>query len=442
MNSYKIYRELLDKFISFKSISTDESFKSEIDATAEFLKKTFESQDFKVKIIQEYGNPIVLAEYIHNESLETCLIYGHYDVQPAEKSEGWDSEPFQVEETENKLIARGIVDNKGQTLIHIASVFSLIQSGKLKYNIKFMLEGDEETGSPLLPKFVEDFSTDLECDFYMISDGTIIEDNPIIEASFRGGFNAKLEIRTAKMDMHSGMYGGGVPNPIHLLSDFVSSLYKDDLSIAIPNFYDDVEDLSDFEIENNKSIPFSAENLEKITGVKKVLKENDFDFYSAVALRPSIQVTGINSGYTGVGFRNGIPATADVRINFRLAPSQNHEKIINLFEKHVKDFFDDYVDYKVEYQSRYTGIKLDLKNKFVRKAKEVLMKSFQKEVLINYVGGGLPIVTLFNEFISSSGVLAPLGNEDCNMHAVNENYDIDLIKKGIEFSEDFFGSDD
>lgn len=441
MTSSKTYNELLSKFISFKSISTDKSFKQEVSATADFLISTFSENGFSTEKVEGYGNPIVLANLEVDPTLPTCLIYGHYDVQPAEKSDGWDSEPFEVREDENRIYARGIVDNKGQVLIHIATIIDLIKSGKIKYNIKFMVEGDEETGSPLMENFVKDYSEQLHCDFLMISDGEIISDYPVLDAGFRGGANTTLTLTTASTDTHSGIYGGGIPSASHEAGKFIDKLFDKNYHVQIPGFYDAVDEIPSEILENNKNIPFSKEELERITGVKSALIDGDYDIYTATSLRPTVQITGLQSGYVGEGYKNGIPAKSIIKANFRLVKSQNPEEIMEKYEQFIKDNLPEYVSYKLEISDPYEGIKLDLDNDYIKEAYSALEDAFGKKPFYKFSGGGLPIVTLFVEELGvKNALMVSLGNEDCNMHGINENFDKNILEKGLAFSRKFFGA--
>jgi acetylornithine deacetylase/succinyl-diaminopimelate desuccinylase-like protein len=438
MKPYELYQSLLRPLIEIKSISTDKAFKSKMLDTAEYLQSIFDSRGFDVEIIEDYGNPIVVASFEQDPELETCLIYGHYDVQPADEKDGWDSEPFEVRDDGERLYARGIVDNKGQVLIHIASIFQLIEEDKLGYNIKFMIEGDEETGSPKIESFMKDHNDKLRCDFFLISDGEIIGENPVLDAGFRGGANTTLTIRTAKTDVHSGIFGGAIPSAAHEASTFVASLFNEFNQVTIPGFYDNVDEISDEIRKNNQSMPFSLKELEESVGVKSLKKEMDIDFYSQIGLRPTIQVTGLESGYNKDGYRNGIPCEARVKINFRLVQSQGTEKVLELYREYISNNLPDYCDWDLQEHDIHSAAKIDLDNKYIQKAKEELNKAFGKEPFFAFSGGGLPIVTLYQEYLEAPGVLAGLGNQDCNMHGINENFKIGILKKGLIFSTNFF----
>jgi len=430
---YSNYKNLLSEFIKYKSISTDTTFATEIQKTVIWLKNTFQQNNFSVDIINNYGNPILIAKYIADPRYQTALIYGHYDVQPALEAEGWDSDPFTLTEKNGRLYARGAIDNKGQVMIHIATIFELMRKNNLGYNITFMIEGNEETGSPLMEKFISDHKDKLKSDFVVISDGEITDDIPVIELGFRGGFNATLILKTATNDLHSGIYGGIAPSAAHIAAKFINTLFDSNNKILIEGFYDQVSPI----IENSV-IPFNKESYQKITGAKIILNESGIDPYSQVGLRPTIQITGIQTGYTQEGYRNSIPASSTIKINFRLVKNQNPNQMLELFKNHLKKHIPTYVDYELEYSDPYDGIKLNIDNQYIQKAIQTLKKSFGKDPLKKYSGGGLPIVTILDQIFHNPQVLVPLANEDCNMHGANENYTIENISKSLEWSKKFF----
>jgi acetylornithine deacetylase/succinyl-diaminopimelate desuccinylase-like protein len=321
---YQEYLKLLKQFIKFKSISTDPQFKGEIENTVKWLTKLLENNGFKITIIQGNNHPIVLAEFIKNPSLETCLVYGHYDVQPANINEGWENDPFEILEKEDKLIARGIVDNKGQISIHIFTILELIKQDKLNYNIKFFIEGEEELGSPGLEEIIKNNKDILKADFFLLSDGTILANHPAIEVSLRGIANITLSLQTSDKELHSGIYGSSAPNAIHEMSKFISNLYDKNNKINIDNFYDDIKVVSEFEKENNKKIPFDIEEYKRNSGTKVMLNEEGLDFRTQVGLRPAVNVVGVVAGYNGSGYKTSIPNIATAKFNFRLVDGQDN----------------------------------------------------------------------------------------------------------------------
>ncbi|MFQ5493174.1 MAG: M20/M25/M40 family metallo-hydrolase [Candidatus Dojkabacteria bacterium] len=434
----KTYLSLLKKFVSTKSISTDTSFVPEINRTVGWLKKTFTQNGFKVKVTKGYQNPIIIAEYRVSEKAETCIIYGHYDVQPASKEDGWHQDPFELLVGDERLYARGVVDNKGQVLVHIATVFDLIKEKKLKYNVKFLLEGDEETGSPKLEQFINDRKKELEADIALISDGETTQGRPVIEAGFRGGMNATLTFTSSHTDLHSGIYGGAAPNSLHEMTKFLADLFGENYEVKLPGFYDNVDEIPEKTRKANENIPLDEVEYKKITGTKTMLLAEGHDFYSAVGLQPSVQLTGIQSGYTGTGYRNSIPARTIVKINFRFVLSQDPERIKQRFNEYLDDHVPEYIDFEFEVNDPYDGVKLNLDSRQVKDIAKLLKKAYGVEPIYKFAGGGLPIVTYFKENLKIDPILVPLANEDCNMHAVNENYNIDELQKALKFSRLFF----
>lgn len=435
----KEFTKLLGEYIAIPSISTDAAFKSEMSKTADWLMEYLRSFGFKAQTIR-YGNQmndVVFAEYVVDPKLETVLIYGHYDVQPAAREDGWASDPFTLTERAGRLYGRGVVDNKGQNLIHIYTVCKLIKQGKLRYNIKFMIEGNEETSSPDMPLLVKEYKELLKADYIMISDGEIVGTTPTIEASLRGGFNFKVILTTAKNNMHSGLAGGVAPSAAHELSRLIAKLYDSKNKVTVPGFYDGVPKISKDELLNSKKAGSEA-MIKKLFGIKAVVSESGLDPYAQIGLRPTLQVTGIKSGYIGDGYSNIIPATAEARINIRLVGSQNPKKVYKAIMSYIKTLTPSYVSIQFEETTMNDPVKIDVSQPKFIEVRALLKKSYKKEPLIKYVGGSIPIVSDFKTILGKDTLLVSLGNDDCNMHGVDENYRIDLIQKGLAFSHSFF----
>lgn len=426
------YKKLLWELVALKSISADSSCRDDIGRTASWLADTFRAHNFSVETINGYGNPLVLASYIADPSLETCLLYGHYDVQPAKKEEGWLTDPFVLTERNGRLYGRGAIDNKGQHLIHMLSLFDLIAKKQLGFNIKFMLEGNEEVGSPYMQKFIREKKDLRSCDVVLISDGELTAGLPTIEMSFRGVINATLTIKTADNDLHSGLYGGAAPNAISEAAKFIAGLHDKNNTVTIAGFYQDVESVTP---GNN---PFDMEKFKHNTTTKLLLTEPGYDFYTQTGQRPSLEITGIQSGYTGEGYRNSISGKAIVKLNIRLVPSQDPEKIIDAVRIYVKKVMPSYVDFSLSFDDIAKGIKLSIDNAYIRQAATILEKVYGTKPLQRYVGGSLPIVTDFENTLHVPQLLIPLANEDGMMHGLNENFDITFIEKALKFSMEFF----
>ncbi|MEK7595065.1 MAG: M20/M25/M40 family metallo-hydrolase [Patescibacteria group bacterium] len=432
------YLKMLGEFVSFRSVSTDRSYIEEIEKTVFWLKQLFEAADFKVEIFKGLEtNPVVFAS-INNNSKETILVYGHYDVQPALKEDGWDGEPFKVEEKNGRLVARGVVDNKGQILIHIFTVLKLIKEGKLKYNVKFLIEGNEETSNPEIGEIIKKNKGKLISDYILVSDGEVVSGKPTIEYSLRGGCNLTLKFKTANNNLHSGIYGGAVPNAAYELSKFLAKLFDKDNKVAIPGFYKGVDKITSEQVKNNSVLFQGKKSLFSSTGVKALLTEVGIDFHTQTGLRPTLQVTGIKTGYTGEGYANIIPATAEARINFRTVVSQKEEVALKAFKDFANKNVPKYVDYEISHSVPYGSVKIDISSQKVKEVKKLLKDAFQEEVLVKPVGGGIPVVLDFKEILGVDTLLVSLGNDDCNMHGANENFNIELLEKGLKFSEAFF----
>lgn len=432
------YRKHLSAFVRHKSISTDPKYKNDVAHAAQWLQEQFEAHNFDTEVVEGYGNPIVLARYQTDPDNPTCLVYGHYDVQPADESEGWNSPPFTLTERDSRLFARGAADNKGQILIHMTTVFDLVDRNELAYNVIFLIEGDEETGSERFPHFIRDYKDKLAADVALISDGELTAGHPTIEAGFRGVLNATVDVTTSNTEMHSGLYGGAVPNAAHELIQLLDPLFGNAYHITIPGFYKHVDDPDEKTKREIEKIPFDMNRFHKLTGTKKLLTENGYDLYTQTGLRPTAQITGIEAGYTGTGYRNSIPPKATAKINFRLTAAQDPDEIADLFANWVQENTPDYVTAKVRAEQKSPGTILNLDNSYTKTARELLEDTYDRDVIITYVGGTLPIAHQLQKLIGLPQLYIPLANEDCGMHAANENISLDLVQKGLAFSRAFF----
>ncbi len=434
------YQNILQEYIKFKSISTDPKYSKDIKATADYLNSLLSDIGMKVQVFEQYGNPIVYAEYIHNADLETALVYGHYDVQPANQSEGWDEDPFTLHVTDDKFVGRGTTDNKGQHLIHIVAVMEAIKAKTLKYNVKFLIEGEEESGSSGLERFVEENLELIKADFFVCSDGEMRAENPTMVGSFRGIFNAGITIKSSVRDLHSGIYGGAVPNSAYEAADLISKLWDDEnLMINVPGFYDDVEEPSQEVVEFIKSQELSDEEFLVNSGTKAYFQGKHSSAGVQTSFYPTMEVTGINSGYTGNGFRNSVPRETMIKLNFRLSPTQDAKRVSEAFVKWVADNLPDYLDHSVETESIDSGVLIDSNNMHFVNAQRLQEKVYGHKSLKVYQGAIIPLATIINEKLRIPQLYVDMANPDCNMHAVGENIRIDNVKKGLEFAKEFWG---
>lgn len=428
------YKVLLSQIIKIKSISSDLRFKEEIEEASEWYEDLFDEAGFDVDVIEGFSNPVILASYEISDEAETILIYGHYDVQPASQEE-WESDPFELIESQGKLLARGVVDNKGQSLIHIVTVLELIKQGKLKYNVKFLIEGGEEIGSPGIREILEKYKSELNCDFIIISDGSVIGNHPVLEVGFRGVVNLQLRLKTADTDLHSGEFGGATPNAAYELSSLLSKLYNEDNQINIEGFYDDVELIEPELAQEHEALGYDRERQFELTGAKEIFTEQGLDFYTQTGLRPAIEITTVSSGYLGDGYRNAIPSVSEAKLNIRIVPHQRIEDVIAKFKAFLEENLPRYVEYELIVPGGSNeAVSLDIDNEYVDQVKDILEDVYQEKLVLHYVGGTLPIVKDFQEVLKVPQLLIPLANESCRMHGVGENFEIAMVEKGFEVS--------
>lgn len=435
------YEEILQKWISFKSVSTDPKHADDINRCAEWLAELFKANGFSVEVVEGYGNPVVVASYIVSPDAKKVLSYGHYDVQPAEKSEGWKDDPFTLVKGKDRYIARGAIDNKGQVLVHMTTIFDLIKEKKLKYNVTFVIEGNEETGSGYLRKLLEDRQEELQPDVVIFSDGERKGSPPAIDAGFRGVMNAELTLSTSHKDIHSGIYGGVVPNAGYEMSALLGKLYDHETGrLNFPNLYDSVDPMDAEASARTQKMDFPIEEFKRMTGCACTHKEKDHNVYTCIGLRPSLEITTLRSGYQGEGYRNGVPKDATVKWNIRVPASVDVALAAKALEQFVKDNVPEYVKYELTFDEQMQGVIVELENEYAKEARAIVTDVYGEEPIINYCGATVPVVTDFKEIFKVPIVSISLGNDDCNMHAVGENITFDAIKKGMETSRRVFGS--
>lgn len=433
----EIFLELLKKIISYKSISTNPAFIDQINLISNFLIDQFKMNSFEVEQITGYDNPIVFASYVKSQDYKTILIYGHYDVQPADIKDGWDSDPFILTEKNNKVFGRGIVDNKGQFAVHLYTVFKLIKEEKIKYNIKFILEGNEETGSPKLEQFIFDNVDKLKADFVLFSDGELTMEHPSIDAGFRGIFNVKLTIKTSLKDNHSGLYGGTIPNAATVLTDILSKLHNSDGLLNLPDLQNSIENIPEKIHADNKKRYFDQSKFLENTGAKERFISN-LDFYTSSAFLTSAEITTLTSGYQDLGYKNAIPGEAIAKINFRISPLKKTADVYESFIKFLEINVPSYAEYSIETTDLNEPINIDIDNTFTKSIMEKLEKNYGKEPFYVYCPAIVPVAGYFQDYLKVPVVSVGLGNEDCNMHGANENFDIELISKALAFSRSLF----
>ncbi len=438
MDTKDIYRQLLPEALKIASVSTDPKFRDEISRMAKWWTEQFRKHGFKVQTYTGYGNPIILASYRVDPQAETLLIYGHYDVQPADQSEGWQADPFSLYEDNSRLYGRGVADNKGQVLIHVATAFDLIQKEKLGYNLLFLMEGEEEVGSPRLNDFLRDQRSKLQADAALISDGEVSEKKPVIELGFRGVINGTIGIKTAHNDLHSGLFGPAVPNASHSAARLISRMHRPNGKVAVPHFYQGAKaPTGDLGRTSKQKI---TEFL-KLAGVKKIYNEKRLSPATTVGSRPALEITGVRSGYTGEGYRNSIPATAEIKFNIRLVPGQKPEIIKRALKKWIREQLPETQKTELELTPHIPAVKLESQNTYINRAVQALSEVTGQQPEFQYSGGTLPIATYLKQIPNLAQVYVPLANDDCQMHGVNENLNKKQLERGLEFSSRFLSSD-
>ncbi|MDP5093764.1 MAG: dipeptidase [Polaribacter sp.] len=454
MNTVKIYiNEHKDRFVEeliellkIPSVSADSSYKKEVLRTANFISESLKKAGCdKVEICETPGYPIVYGEKIIDKNLPTVLVYGHYDVQPADPINLWDSPPFEpvIKKTaihpEGAIFARGACDDKGQMFMHVKALEYMTKSGNLPCNVKFMIEGEEEVGSKNLSWFVPRNKEKLANDVILISDtGMIANDIPSITTGLRGLSYVEVEVTGPNRDLHSGLYGGAVANPINILTKMIASLHDENNHITIPGFYDAVEELSSTERAAMAKAPFLLENYKKALDIEEVHGEKGYTTNERNSIRPTLDVNGIWGGYTGEGAKTVIASKAFAKISMRLVPNQNWEKITELFKNHFESIAPKSVKVVVKPHHGGQGYVTPIDTIEYKAASKAYETSFGKTPIPQRSGGSIPIVALFEQELKSKTILMGFGLDSDAIHSPNEHFGIWNYLKGIETISYFY----
>jgi acetylornithine deacetylase/succinyl-diaminopimelate desuccinylase-like protein len=438
-NRERFLDELM-QWLRIPSVSSDPNSKEAMAQAAEYLKNRFIEQGVdKVEIYPTEGHPIVYAEKITDPSKPTVLVYGHYDVQPPDPLDLWDSPPFEPvikkteEHPEGAIYARGSCDDKGQVYMHVKAFEIMAKDNDFPCNMKFMIEGEEEIGSVNLGKFCEEHKDMLKSDVILISDTGIIDNNtPSISTGLRGLSYVEVEVTGPNRDLHSGVYGGAVGNPINILAKMIASMHDENNHITIPGFYDKVEELSKEERAKMAEAPFSLDAYEKDLKVDSVYGEKDYSTLERASIRPTLDVNGIWGGYTGPGAKTVLPSKAFAKISMRLVPHQSSDEITELFSKHFKSIAPAGV--KVEVHPHHGGepVVTPTDSLEYKAAALAIVDTFGKEPIPQRGGGSIPIVALFESVLGVKSVLMGFGLDSDDIHSPNEHYGVFNFFKGIE----------
>jgi acetylornithine deacetylase/succinyl-diaminopimelate desuccinylase-like protein len=432
-NKDRFLAELFE-IIRIQSVSAKVENKNDMLRMAEHLRKSLlDAGAARAEIYPTAGHPVLYAEKIMSEDLPTILIYGHYDVQPAEPLELWISSPFEPEIRDGKIWGRGTDDDKGQLFMHVKAFELMTRTGLLPCNVKFMIEGEEEVGSVNLERFCIDHRDMLKADVILISDTTMISvDVPSITSGLRGLSYMQVEVTGPDRDLHSGLYGGAVVNPCNVLCDMISSLKDKNGKIKIPGFYDDVKECSSEERSLMASRPYSGENFRKSVGVNALAGEAGYSETEWIGIRPTLDVNGIWGGYTGEGAKTILPSKAFAKISMRLVPYQDAIKIADLFTKYLYSIAPAGVKVNAGYLHGGQAYVSPLETPEYLAASSAVERSLGKKPIPVRSGGSIPVVSVFEKVLGIKSILIGFGLESDAIHSPNENFPLVNFFKGIE----------
>ena len=424
----------LFSLIRIPSVSAHPEHKADMTACTERWKQLLvEAGADEAHVMPSDGNPIVFAQKTVDPAARTVLVYAHYDVMPAEPLEGWASQPFEPEIRDGRIWARGADDDKGQSFIQVKAFEYLVRSGLLRHNVKFIFEGEEEIGSPSLEAFCTTHKELLKADVILVSDTSMLgADLPSLTTGLRGLAYWEIEVTGPNRDLHSGHFGGAVANPINALCTMLAQVVDKDGRITIPHFYDDVEELSAEERSMIAQIPFDEEAYKRAIGVKALAGETGYSTLERNSCRPSFDICGIWGGYTGEGSKTVLPSKAYAKVSCRLVPHQDHEVISRLLADHIRRLAPDSVEVKVTPMHGGQGYVCPITHPAYRAAEAGFEQAFGRKPLAVRRGGSIPIIATFERVLGIKTILMGFGLEANAIHSPNENFPLDMLRKGIE----------
>lgn len=432
-NKQRFLDELLD-LLRIPSVSADSNFKGDVRRAAEFVRDKLTAAGLdKATLYETPGHPIVYAEKIVDANRPTVLVYGHYDVQPADPYELWDSPPFEPTIRNERIYARGACDDKGQFYMHIKAIEAMVATGGLPCNVKVMIEGEEEVGSDHLGTFVTENRDMLKADVILISDTSIISnETPSLEMGLRGLSYVEVQVTGANRDLHSGVYGGGVANPINVLCDMIASLHDEDGRVTIPGFYDNVVDLSDAERAELAKAPFDLDEYKRDLVINDVMGEKGYSTNERTSIRPTLDVNGIWGGYTGEGAKTVLPSKASAKISMRLVPNQTPDEITEMFTAHFKSIAPTSVTVTVVPHHGGMPYVTPVDSVEFEAASKAFEEAWGKKPIPTRGGGSIPITALFEQVLGIKSILMGFGLDSDALHSPNESYGLFNFYKGIE----------
>lgn len=432
-NKQRFLDELFE-LLRLPSVSADSRHKADVRKTAErVMHRIKEAGADHVELVETKGHPIVFGQKVIDPAKPTVLVYGHYDVQPPDPLELWKSPAFEPTVRDGKIYARGACDDKGQFYMHIKAFEILMKHNLLNCNVKFMIEGEEEVGSDNLPTFVKQYREKLKADTILISDTALISlDQPSITVGLRGLSYVEVEVTSANRDLHSGVYGGAVANPINVLARMIASLHDENGRVTIPGFYDNVMELSAAEREALNKAPFDLNEYKRELGIAEVTGEKGYTTLERTGIRPTLDCNGIWGGYTGEGAKTVLPAKASAKISMRLVPNQTPDEITEMFRKHFVSIAPKTVTVKVTPHHGGFAAVTPTTSKAYKAAEKAFEEVWGKTPIPTRDGGSIPIVALFKNELGLDTVLMGFGLDSDALHSPNESYGIKNFLIGIE----------
>jgi acetylornithine deacetylase/succinyl-diaminopimelate desuccinylase-like protein len=429
----KFLNELLD-LLRIPSVSADKKFDGDVRNAAAFVKDQLIAAGVDyAELCETKGHPIVYAEKIIDPNFPTVLVYGHYDVQPADPYELWDHPPFEPIVKNDRIYARGACDDKGQMYMHVKAFEAMMETNALTCNVKFMIEGEEEVGSDNLEAFIKEEKQKLSADVILISDTSIINnDTPSITVGLRGLSYLEVEVTGPNKDLHSGVYGGAVANPINILTKLIADMQDEDGRITLPGFYDDVLEYSEAQRAEMAKAPFDLDHYKKELDIEEVKGEKGFSTIERVGIRPCLDVNGIWGGYTGPGSKTVLPSKAFAKISTRLVSNQNSDKITQMIIKYFEENAPKSVKVKVTPHHGGTPAVVSTHSNGYQAASKAFEQSWGKTPIPTMEGGSIPIVALFIQELKIEPILMGFGLDSDDIHSPNESYGLFNYYKGIE----------
>lgn len=435
------YVDELKTLLSFPTVSTQSQHKGDIQACAKWLREHFTEIGFSGEILETPRHPVVLAHYHASDSAPTVLVYGHYDVQPPEPFDLWETPPFEPTIRGEHIFARGSTDDKGQFFTHLKAAEAWLKTvGKLPVNLTYLIEGEEEIGSPNLEPFLKDHRDRLNCDYVVISDSSQFAPGiPAITYGLRGILCYGLVLRGAKGDLHSGAFGGPVPNPLHVAVDFFAKLRDSQGRVTIPGFYDDVRPLETWERDQWQQLPFDEHQYLRDYGLRALTGEAGYTTFEKLWGRPTLELNGINGGYAGEGFKTVLPAEATVKFSMRLVPDQDPAKLDVIVKEYIRQNVPSFVSYELQEEHAGKPALVTVDSPGMHAAKRAMKAGFGTDPVFIREGGSIPIVNSFAELLGVESLLLGWGQHDDNAHAPNEKFNLNDFQAGIRTGALLFG---